>query len=589
MIPQFPQFKPIELSDRKEIELITSQFAPYSDFNFTSLWSWNTGSGRSISILNGNLVILFRDYITEEPFYTFIGSKDVYDTACALIKHANKMGYRKNIFLLPEEVVKNSLSELKNKFLVIEDRNNFDYVYSVNSLVTLEGGSFETIRNLKNRFTKRYQDIRVSTLDLLDPEVRRQIQILTARWSEQARKSGDDEQEIENELESMQRHVSYSESLPIIAIGVFVGDQLVGLSTNEKLSNGFAIAHYRKADTSFAGVYQFLEHETVKILQSCFCTYLNYEQDLGILPLRKGKESYRPVFFLKKFILKRKLGMSESMSELMKKNFSAKFLSAIFLVITLWWLSINARGLHEGAENNIFTLVYPIISLIGGLVGVNISRKWGSVRSYFGSAIMLFSLGLLLQFFGQASYAWLIYVQGVEVPYPSIGDIGYYGSVWAYVFGAFVLTKVMSPLSFKSLRGKTISLMLGVPAAMVLFSYWVFLRDYELYTTSYVNIFLDFAYPITQAVYVSLAIALYFGSRKVLGGIMRGPMVTLLAALVVQYISDFMFLFQTKAGTWYVGGLNDYLYFLSYCAMWFALIRIGHAYTEIINPQVDSN
>ncbi len=39
MLPQFPQFKPLELTDKSDIEAITKQHLPYSDFNFVSLWN----------------------------------------------------------------------------------------------------------------------------------------------------------------------------------------------------------------------------------------------------------------------------------------------------------------------------------------------------------------------------------------------------------------------------------------------------------------------------------------------------------------------------------------------------------------------
>lgn len=72
MIPEFPNFKKIELSDQKEIESFTSKFPPYSDFNFTSLWSWDTHTNMQISILNKNLVIRFNDYLSDSFFYSLL-------------------------------------------------------------------------------------------------------------------------------------------------------------------------------------------------------------------------------------------------------------------------------------------------------------------------------------------------------------------------------------------------------------------------------------------------------------------------------------------------------------------------------------
>ncbi len=52
MLPKFPNFKKIELSDRKDVENITSRFPPYSDFNFSSLWAWDLEGEMGLSILS---------------------------------------------------------------------------------------------------------------------------------------------------------------------------------------------------------------------------------------------------------------------------------------------------------------------------------------------------------------------------------------------------------------------------------------------------------------------------------------------------------------------------------------------------------
>jgi hypothetical protein len=70
-------------------------------------------------------------------------------------------------------------------------------------------------------------------------------------------------------------------------------------------------------------------------------------------------------------------------------------------------------------------------------------------------------------------------------------------------------------------------------------------------------------------------------SRKVLGGIMRIPILYLLIALIAQYLSDYIFLYQFNAGNWYVGGLNDFMYLLSYFLMAIGLIRLSVAFNEV--------
>lgn len=73
MIPEFPQFKVLELSDKGDIEVFTKKFPPYSDFNFVSMWSWDIKGDMRISQLNDNLVVRFTDYLTGNPFFSFFG------------------------------------------------------------------------------------------------------------------------------------------------------------------------------------------------------------------------------------------------------------------------------------------------------------------------------------------------------------------------------------------------------------------------------------------------------------------------------------------------------------------------------------
>ena len=57
MIGQFPKFTALRLEDKKEYQKIISSFAPYSDFNFVSLFSWNINDKTFVSKLGSGIVI----------------------------------------------------------------------------------------------------------------------------------------------------------------------------------------------------------------------------------------------------------------------------------------------------------------------------------------------------------------------------------------------------------------------------------------------------------------------------------------------------------------------------------------------------
>ena len=120
MPPLFPKFKPLEFTDKVEMEAITSKFDPYSDFNFTSLFSWNTQEEIQIAQLNGNLVVEFTDYICGEHFFSFIGDQDIEKTANQLLNFSQGKEFIQELRLIPQIVADRFLTN--PDFEVVEDR-----------------------------------------------------------------------------------------------------------------------------------------------------------------------------------------------------------------------------------------------------------------------------------------------------------------------------------------------------------------------------------------------------------------------------------------------------------------------------------
>jgi len=253
---------------------------------------------------------------------------------------------------------------------------------------------------------------------------------------------------------------------------------------------------------------------------------------------------------------------------------------AIFTVMTVWWVALRLTNAPaDSLTNSLFGNTYGAMALFGALAGFFIAKKWGGFKSLIGRAIAMFSLGLLFQEFGQLVYAYFIFIKNVDIPYPSIGDIGYFGSIPLYIYGAYLLAKATGVhLSVKSTGKKAIAVI--VPLLFVGLVYWSFLVNYDFAGTPWLTIFLDFGYPLGQAVYISIAIITLLLSRGMLGGLMKNKIRLLLVALVAQFASDYTFLYQSHQGTWTAGGINDYMYLVSYFLMAAALIKMKLAYDE---------
>jgi len=202
-----------------------------------------------------------------------------------------------------------------------------------------------------------------------------------------------------------------------------------------------------------------------------------------------------------------------------------------------------------------------------------------------GRAIFFFALGLFLQVFGQTVFSIYGLFLRVPVPYPSLADIGFFGSIPCYIYAVFELGKASgTTISMKSFSKKLLALL--VPLLGLSISYSIFLRNYEFDWSAPLRIFFDFGYPLGQAIYTSFAVLVYILSKQFLGGIMKNKVLFILIALVIQYIADYNFLYQFSVNTWINGGYGDYIYLFSYFIMAMGLINLGQVFRELKEASV---
>ena len=299
MIPEFPQFKSIELSDKEDIEKITRKYPPYSDFNFVSMWSWDIKGEMRLSILNDNLAVRFTDYITGKQFYSFLGDKKINDTANKLLELSKKEGLELKLKLVPEV----SVMELnKEKFKIKEDRENFDYIVPIDKLKPHDGTirKLSTRRKLINKL-KEIKDLSVIPIDLNDSKITNEILRVFSEWEKQR---GIGMEQTKHLKTSIERSFLMDKQKNTISLGAFVSGRLVGYTVNEIIGNNYALGSFQQADLKYSkGMYALLMQETGVYLNQLDCKYINLEQDLGIEGLKNWKLSYNSKFFLKKYII----------------------------------------------------------------------------------------------------------------------------------------------------------------------------------------------------------------------------------------------------------------------------------------------
>lgn len=176
-------------------------------------------------------------------------------------------------------------------YSVIEDRDNFDYLYALEDLVNLTGRKFHKKKNMLNIFVKNNE---CQAKPLLEEYRDDALQILE-RWNDQ-HGGPNDFHAAKEALEKM---------WPLQLCGgiFYIEGQPTAYCLGEELALGKSfVIHFEKAVLSedFKGIYQYINQAFASILPEKYKT-VNREQDLGDPGLRHAKMSYRPVNFVKKY------------------------------------------------------------------------------------------------------------------------------------------------------------------------------------------------------------------------------------------------------------------------------------------------
>lgn len=285
MIPLYPQFAPLDWSMREDLHPRLAMLKDgISEFTFANLFLFREKYGYRLSALpDDHLVISGIDDRGRKFFMMPCGPSGMVNLEELFGKH----DYLKN---LSESAVEEHRIELeRNGYRVVEDRDNFDYLYLRKDLTHLSGKKLHKKRNLVNAFINNYsyEEKRIND------ENRQDTLKVLEQWAEGREETGDYDAALEA-IEKM-------EKFNLTGCLTYVDGKAAAYSIGEPLARGrcFAI-HFEKALAEYKGIYQFVNRSFAAMLARHY-VHINREQDLGDPGLRQAKMSYRPSGFVKKY------------------------------------------------------------------------------------------------------------------------------------------------------------------------------------------------------------------------------------------------------------------------------------------------
>ena len=182
---------------------------------------------------------------------------------------------------------------LPGRVEITEEENFADYLYSAEEMIQLSGKKFSGQRNHISRFLRTCQSWSFELLDSTDAaEVEAFFHTLNKKLNYAPGEAAEENHKVQEVLEHLDQYG--------LVGGVLRADgAIVGFTLGEVLRDTLYI-HIEKADRDYPGAYQMLCRQ--------FCTayagdlaYVNREEDMGDLGLRKAKRDLHPVTQLKKY------------------------------------------------------------------------------------------------------------------------------------------------------------------------------------------------------------------------------------------------------------------------------------------------
>ncbi len=283
-VSPYPRFDPLDIEMQSAIQPRLSTLKDgISEFTFANLYLFRKKYRYTVSSLPGDQFI-FSGEENGKKFFLLpsgIPEKEILDE---MFKSHDC------IKCLPESSANQGRVLLEQDgYCVVEDRDNFDYIYCRRELAQLPGRKYHKKRNLVNAFINNYTYEEMP----LTAERKKDALNILKEWAQE--KGGDGDYEAAEEgLEKM-------DILKLCGYVYYVDGRPAAYILGEEIARGkmFAV-HFEKALSGYKGLYQFINKSFASILPHHY-RYINREQDLGDDGLRQAKMSYRPCGFIKKY------------------------------------------------------------------------------------------------------------------------------------------------------------------------------------------------------------------------------------------------------------------------------------------------
>ncbi len=292
-------FKPVTLDDKERMDGILAM-NPYksSDLTFTNLFAWSPMYHTRIAI-HGQTLFICYDEAGRLNYMMPIGALPLRDSLEIIMQDAEERGAAFQMRAVTPRMWDDIEATMPGRFMIIPDRDNYEYIYTSEKLIHLAGSKLQSKRNHINRFKADNPDWAYSPIST-DEDLRDCVRVLD-EWEDAAAPEGLVSYRFDYAATCTM--LEHYRRLKLRGGIIRINGRAVAFSLGERLSDEMIVVHVEKAFAGIHGAFaimnqQFAEHEAAGY------KYVNREEDVGLENLRKAKMSYHPDILLEHGIVK---------------------------------------------------------------------------------------------------------------------------------------------------------------------------------------------------------------------------------------------------------------------------------------------
>lgn len=274
-----------------------SRYYDNSQFNFTNLFMWRIPYHVRWCEENGVLYMTCEWEGTLMAMQPFGPEEKMQEATDRYLAYFQEIG-RPLLFVWLESGYAEFLEQYKGaSFDIREDRDNFDYVYLAEKLISLSGRKLHSKKNHLNAFRKMYPQAEyLAITEEIIPACRVELE----SWYQMRLTDEPDDPFIDWERRAILEVFDDYEYFGLRGGAIRLDGRIIAFTFGEQLNTDSVVVHVEKADPNIRGAYPAINQGYVANNWSAM-TYINREEDMGHEGLRKAKESYKPEKMIRKF------------------------------------------------------------------------------------------------------------------------------------------------------------------------------------------------------------------------------------------------------------------------------------------------